>query len=89
MFPVPEASLPASEICSESPQGIQVTVLHIEVGKRRRSIVLQRRIVVHARNGIDQLDDQLRHEIARRRAPKMKRPRDVLKLLIRLYRVMI
>ena len=68
MLPVPEASLPAVEICSErSAAGIDVlAVLDVEVGEEDH--LEQRRhagiAVDHVRDAVDQPDDELGHAVS-------------------------
>ena len=70
MLPVPEASLPAVEICSDrSAAGIDVLrVLDVEVREEHDlEPVAHGRVVVHdVGDGVDELDDQLGHEVAGR-----------------------
>ena len=70
MLPVPEASLPAVEICSESSAaGINhLSALHVEVGDEDHAQAIAHRAVgVDGRgHGVNQLDDELGHEVAGR-----------------------
>ena len=70
MLPVPEASLPAVEICSErSAAGIdEVRVLDVEVGHEGDPQAgIHRRVGVdRLGHRVDELDDALGHEIAGR-----------------------
>ena len=63
MFPVPEASYPAVEICSErSAAGVDLLrVLHIEVRKKDHLEHAVDAVIAvdHVRYTVDQLDDEL------------------------------
>ena len=71
MFPVPEASMPAVEICSErSAAGIDpLAVLDGEVRKKDdlEAIAHGRIAIDDVADGVDQLDDELGEMIARER----------------------
>ena len=70
MLPVPEASLPAVEICSDRVgRGVDVLgVLHVVVGEEDdlQPIAHGGVVVHHVGDRVDQLDDQLGHEVAGR-----------------------
>jgi hypothetical protein len=71
MLPVPEASLPAVEICSDrSAAGIdRAGQLDVEVGQEHdlEPARTSGSALTTARDAVDQLDDQLGHAVAGRR----------------------
>ena len=70
MLPVPEASLPAVEICSDrSAAGIDVLgVLHVEVREEHdlEPVAHVGVVVDHVGHRVDELDDELGHAVAGR-----------------------